>query len=282
MLGLWPLGCSQTLNDRMETPFPMPEPGPEAPPPPQMSLAGRLLNIFAAPAEVFDCVKAAGPSTANWLAPALIFIAVSWVTGWLILSQESIKHQLREFTIQAIDKQVEQGRLSERQAEEARAAGEKWADIGMKVTAVVQPVFLGFVGPFLWGLLLWLAGAKALKGSFPYMKAVEVVGLSNMVGVLEVIVKTLLILVMGNVFAAPSLVLLVKEFDPQNTMHALLALANVMTFWLLGVRAVGLARLTGASFGNAALWVYGIWVAYNGFFIGVGLLMRVALKRVTG
>ena len=240
------------------------------------------MNVFAAPGEVFDHVKAAAPSTANWLTPALILIVVSWVAGWLILSQESIRHQLSEMTTQAIEKQVEQGKLSERQAEETRAMGEKWAGIGMKVTTAVQPVFVGFVGLFLWALLLWLVGVKVLKGDFPYMKAVEVVGLSNMVSVLEVIVKTLLILALGNVFAAPSLVLLIKEFDPQNTVHSLLTLANVMTFWLLGVRAVGLARLTGASFTKAALWVYGIWVAYNGFFIGLGLLMRTLLKRVTG
>ena len=130
--------------------------------------------------------------------------------------------------------------MSEQQAEQARAMGEKWAGISSKIAAAVAPVFAGFVTPFFWGLIVWLVGAKVLKGNFPYMKAVEVVGLANMVSVLEVIVKTLLIVGLGNLYAAPSLVLLVKEFDPQNTVHSLLALVNVMTFWLLAVRAIGL------------------------------------------
>ena len=84
-------------------------------------------------------------------------------------------------------------------------------------------MFVGFVTPFFWGLIVWLVGAKLFKGNFPYMKAVEVVGLANMISVLEVIVRTLLIVGLGNLYAAPSLVLLVKEFDPQNTVHSLLA-----------------------------------------------------------
>jgi VIT1/CCC1 family predicted Fe2+/Mn2+ transporter len=114
------------------------------------------------------------------------------------------------------------------------------------------------------------------------MKAVEVVGLANMVSVLEVIVKTLLIVGLGNLYATPSLVLLVKDFDPQNTVHSLLAIVNVMTFWLLAVRAVGLARLSGVSFTKAAVWVFGIWAAYTGCFVGLGLLAKAAFSRVGG
>jgi hypothetical protein len=274
------LGRVQTRTQYMETPQFTPEPQPEAPPPPTMSLGGRLLNVFATPGDVFQEVKAAGVSTANWLVPALILIAVSWVATWLIFSQDSIKHQLSDITDQAIQKQVEKAHMSEQQAEQARAVGEKWAGISAKVAAFLVPVFGGFVTPFFWGLILWLVGAKLFKGGFPYMKAVEVVGLVNMVSVLDVIVRTLLIVGLGNLYAAPGLVLLVKEFDPQNTVHGLLAIVNVMTFWVLAVRAMGLARLSGASFAKAAMWVFGIWAAYTGFFLGLGALMQAAFKRM--
>jgi VIT1/CCC1 family predicted Fe2+/Mn2+ transporter len=260
----------------------MSEPQPEAPPSPTMSLGGRLLNVFATPGDVFQEVKTASVSAANWLVPALILIVVSWVATWLIFSQESIKHQLSEITDQAIQKQVEKAHMSEQQAEQARAVGEKWAGISTKVASGLAPVFGGFVTPFFWGLIVWLVGAKLLKGDFPYMKAVEVVGLANMVSVLDVIIRTLLIVGMGNLYAAPGLVLLVKDFDPQNTVHGLLAIVNVMTFWVLAVRAIGLARLSGASFAKAALWVFGIWAAYTGFFVGLGLLMKVVFKRFGG
>jgi VIT1/CCC1 family predicted Fe2+/Mn2+ transporter len=103
-----------------------------------------------------------------------------------------------------------------------------------------------------------------------------------MVSVLDVVVKTLLIVGLGNLYAAPSLVLLVKEFDPQNTVHSLLAIVNVMTFWLLAVRATGMARLSGVSFAKAALWVFGIWAAYTGLFVGLGVLAKAAFKGIGG
>jgi hypothetical protein len=255
---------------------------PEAPPPPTSSLGGRLFNVFATPGDVFQEVKSARVSAANWLAPALILIVVSWVSSWLIFSQDSIKHQLSEITDQAVQKQIEKSYMSEQQAEQSRAIGEKWAMISAKVAAVLVPVFGGFVTPFFWGLILWLVGAKVFKGDFPFMKAVEVVGLVNMVSVLDVIVRTLLIVGLGNLYAAPGLVLLVKDFDPQNTVHGLLALVNVTTFWVLALRAIGLARISSVSFTKAALWVFGIWAAYTGFFIGLGVVMRAVFKRIGG
>jgi Yip1 domain len=265
----------------MEQSLSPPEPSPDALPPPAMSLGGRLLNVFATPGEVFEEVKNAADTTANWLAPALILIAVSWAAALLIFSQDSIKHQLSEITDQAIQKQIDAARLSEHQAEQAHAMGEKWAGLSSKIGAALVPVFGGFITPFLWGLIVWLLGAQLFKGHFSYTKAVEVVGLANMIGVLEVIVNSLLIVGFGNLYASPGPVLLVKDFDPQNLVHSLLGAVNVMTFWLLMVRAIGLARLSGASLTKAAVWVFGIWAAYTGFFIGLRALLQAGVQKIS-
>ena len=247
-----------------------------------MSLGGRLLNVFATPGDVFQEVKAAKVSTANWLVPVLILIVVSWLSSLVIFSQPSINHQLSEITEQAIQKQVERSKMSEQQADQARAMGEKWAGISTKIGAAIVPVLYGFVTPFFWGLIVWGVGVGLLKAKFPYMKAVEVVGLANMLSVLEVILRTLLVVGLGNLYASTSLVLFVKQFDPQNTVHSLLTVVNVMTFWLLAVRGIGLARLSGASIAKAVAWVFGVWVAYTGLFVGLAFLAKSAFKRIGG
>jgi hypothetical protein len=266
----------------MEQPQLTPEAPPEVPPPPAMSLGGRLLNVLATPGDVFEEVKAAPETTANWLVPALILIVVSWAAAAVIFSQPSIKQQLSEITEQAIQRQIDSARLSEQQGDQARAMGEKWAGLSSQIGAALAPVVAGFVTPFLWGLIVWLLGAQFFKGHFPYMKAVEVVGLANMISVLDVIVRTLLIVGLGNLYASPGPVLLVKQFDPQNTVHTVLGAVNVITLWLLAVRAIGLARLSGASFAKAAVWVFGIWAAYTGSFIGIGALVQAGVKQITG
>lgn len=254
----------------MEQPPPVLETDPQAQQP-GMSLAGRLFNIFATPGEVFEQIKPARVSNANWLVPGIILIAVSWLCSTLIFSQEFVQQQMRDMTDQAIDKQVEKGKLNEQQAEQARAVGTKFAGIIAKVAGYALPVLIGLVVPFWGGLIIWLVGTQALHGDFSYMKGVEVAGLAGMVNVLDSIVRTLLILIMSNFLVSPSLALLVKNFDPQNTVHGLLAALNVMTFWVLAVRSVGLARLSATSFGKAAAWIFGIWVLQTALLTGISL-----------
>ncbi len=243
-----------------------------SPTPTGMSLPARLLNVFAIPGDVFAEVKQSPPAPANWLVPAVLLILVSWISSWIVLSQDSIRYQVSEMTEKSIQKQIEKMKMPADQAEKMRSYGA----LGMKATMVVAPVCVAFVTPFFWGLVLWLVGTKLNKGSFGFMKAVEVAGLANSIVILEAIVKTLLIVLSGNLFASPSLALLVKDFDPQNTTHGLLAAVNVMTVWLLMVRVIGWARLTEVSFARAARWVFGIWAAYTALFLGFGLLVKAA------
>ena len=260
----------------MEEPSPILEPPAEAKPAAPMSLAGRLTTVFSAPGDVFDSVKQAPPSVANWLTPAALLVLVSWIGAWVIFAQPALQHQLTEVSERAVEKTIAKRHLSKEQAEQARQMSEKWAGLGTKITAVAAPVLLGILLPVWWGLLLWLAGTKGLKAKFSFFKAIEVAGLANMIGVLAAILKTLLILIMENLFASPSLVLLVKDFDPQNPAHTALGAIDIMTFWFLAVVAVGLGRLSGASWAKAAVWVFGMWFLYTAVRVGIAFGLQAA------
>jgi hypothetical protein len=216
---------------------------------------------------------------ANWIVPAVILIVVSWLGTWIVFSQEPVRHQFSEMVDKAVQKQVESAHLSEQQAEQRREAGVKTGMIATVIGTVIGAVIMAFVTPFVWGLFLWLVGAKAMHAGFGYMKAVEAAGLCNMIDVLDGILKTLLIVAMGNLYASPSLALFIKNFDPENMLHGLAAYVNVMGIWLLAVRAVALARLAQTSFAKAAAWVFGIWFAYSAFFIGLSLGIKALMKH---
>lgn len=258
----------------MDQPPQIIEAQPSEPATTSMSLPARLLNIIAAPGDSFDYIRNKPVSTANWLVPALVLILASWIGAWVIFSQDSINQQLVEISTKAIDKQVEKGKLTKEQAEPARQAAEKYGAIGAKVLGVVAPVLAAFVVPFWGGLIIWLVGAKAMKGGFSYMKAVEIAGLANVVGVLEVVVRSLLIVVKGNLYASPSLALLAKDVDPQAPLFGVLSALNFMTFWLLAVRSIGVARFSSVSFAKAALWIYGIWAFLTTIMVAFGFAMR--------
>jgi hypothetical protein len=262
----------------MENPPVITEPQAQVPQTP-MSLPARLFNVLATPGEVFDYVKNAAVSAANWLVPALLIIAVSWIGSSLVFSQDSIQQQLRELIDQGVEKQIQQQHLSGEKAEQARVIGSKFGSVGIKISAYVFPIVFAFWIPFWWGLLLWLIGTKVFKADFAYVKAVEVTGLTGMVGVLDAILRTLLILILGNLFASPSLALFVKRFDTQNPVHGLLGAFNIMSFWALALRGLGLARLSGVAAGRAVTWVLGTWVLQTGLLSGFGFAMQKIFSR---
>src|SRR4051812_25468214 len=82
------------------------------------SLIARMLNIFAAPGDVFDSVAGKEPDHMNWLAPAILLLMVSWIGAWMVFSQPAIQQQMREATDKAIDRQVAAQHLPEAQAQQ--------------------------------------------------------------------------------------------------------------------------------------------------------------------
>jgi hypothetical protein len=248
-----------------------------------MSLAGRMASVIAAPSEAFDALKKSPPCAANWVAPALLLILVSWIGTAIVFSQPALNQQITEAIDAGLQKQFEKGNVPPEQAEQMRQRMESTILVSSEIGAWLWPVFVGFVVPFIWGLFVWLIGAKAFRGDFTYMKAVEAVGLANVIVALEALVRPLLILSLNSIYAGPSLGLLViKSFDPQNTMHGLLNVVNVMTFWLLAVRSAGLARLGNIFFAKAAACVFGTWLAYTGFFIGLGAAAKAIMSGLKG
>jgi len=235
-----------------------------------------MLNVFVTPGEVFEELKASPVKIANWIVPVVLLTIVGWIGLWLAFSQPTVRYQLQQMTEKAMQKQL--AHMSEADADRIRQYGE----VGIKINAALMPVFLAWVTPFWWGLVVWLLGKFVFKANFSYLKALEANGLIAMIMTLDAVIRTLLIIVTGSMFAAPSLILLVKDFDPQNLVHSLLGLVNIMIFWSLAVRAIALARLSGGSTVKAAVWVFGIWFAYMGAIIGIGHAVQVVMARVQG
>src|SRR6266567_1525844 len=103
LLAVSPQGLPLRSEHHMDQTSPTPEPQPVAPTPALTSLPARLMNVFAAPGEVFDEIKVAPVSAANWVLPALLIIVVGWIAAWLIFSQESFLHQVTEIADKAIE-----------------------------------------------------------------------------------------------------------------------------------------------------------------------------------
>jgi hypothetical protein len=213
------------------------------------SVWSRMMNVLAAPGEVFEEVRVSKPDNANWLVPILVSCVVSVIYVVVVFSQEGVQYQMREAREQQFQKQVETGKLTQQQADQAMAITEKFTGPAMMmVFGSISAVLASFAWLFFLALVIWLIGDKLFHGSFPYMQAAEVCALAGMVAVLGAIVTMLLVVATGSMFTTPGPALLIQEFDPKDKTHLALASVNVMTLWYTAVLALGLAKLSKASF----------------------------------
>jgi len=220
-----------------------------------MSLAARLLNVFAIPGEVFAGVKAGRSSIGNWLVPALLSAVVGTLAAIAILSQPVIQQQMREQQSKLMAKQVQAGTLTSAQADQMLALVEKL----MVPIAVILTVVASVVRVLWWALVLRLLGQMFLKVRLGYSKMLEVAGLGTMISVLGAIVTLLLTVKLG-AFETPGLRLVVDDFEAARKGQLALGAATVFSFWLAGVMSVGLARLGDVPFLRAAWLVFAYWV----------------------
>jgi len=236
---------------------------------PTMSLAARLLNVFATPGEVFEEVKTAPRAAGNWIVPALIAGVVGALSAIVVFSQPAVQQKIREQQEEIFEKQVKSGKMSRADAE--AIIGKMSDPTLMKVLGAFGAVAGGFVRVLWLGLVLWLLGRWFLRVRFGYLKAVEVAGLASMISVLGMIVTMLLVVNFGKLTSSPSLALAVSEFDMKNKGHLLLGAMNVFSFWLIGVMASGLARLAEVPFMRAVFLVLGYWIMAELLQIFTGL-----------
>jgi len=242
------------------------------PPAPTMSLAGRLLNVFAAPGDVFTGIKAAPPRVTNWLVPVLIWVAAGVISCFVIFAQPSIRQAMHEQQVKVLDQQVQKGKMTQAQEDQTLQMMEKFTGPTMvAIFGSIGFVIFSFISVFGWALVLWLAGRWLLKVRFDYLKGLEVAGLSSVILALGLVISTLLAVILGRLYAGPSPALLLSNFDPTNRGHLLLGALNVIYLWHAGVLAVGLAKLSGAPGAIAAAAVFGFWVLMESLLIAVGL-----------
>jgi hypothetical protein len=238
---------------------------------PPNSLAGRLLNIFATPGDVFEGLKTARHAAGNWLVPIFTVTLVVIVSFVAVLSQPAIQRQIIEMQGKAIDHQVAAGRMKPEQARQAKEFLEKIPPWAMQLVGILQGVISGFAGAFWWALVLWLLGKVVFKADLGFLKALEASGLTMMIFALSVVVSTLLAVVFGNIMVRPALSAFLDEFDPTSKVHLLLGSVNLFYLWSTTVLALALSKLCNVPLGKAMAWFFAFWVASRVLFVGIGL-----------
>lgn len=235
-----------------------------------LSFTEKLTNIFASPGELFDNVRDTPPTSSNWLIPLIIFIVVAIVMGQVVMHNPSLLDQIKAQIQQTMDKKfqeaIQQGQMSPQQADQAREMAEKYSDPSSLLSTIIQMVAIAIVSPitlFFVALVYWLLGKYTMKADAPYMKIVEVVGLTLFIGALQAIVTVITKIVTDNYNATPSLMLAVLgQFSPENKLHIALSKVDLFEIWSLIVTSIGLSRLFRRDLAKVMVLVFALWILW--------------------
>lgn len=223
----------------------------------------KLSNIFAAPGELFENVRLTGPTSSNWVIPVIIMIVVALVMSQLVVGNSSLRDQMGALIKKSMEESVQSGRMTQEQADQAfEQFGSPTSTISM-ITRIVATVAGIPIVLFIVALAYWLLGKWGMKATAPYMKVVEVIGLTFFIGALESIVTTIMMFLMDSLYASPSLALAVlQDFDIKNKLHMALAKVNVFTLWSLVVTSIGLSKLFQRDFAKVTVLVFALWIVW--------------------
>jgi hypothetical protein len=242
----------------------------DTPAPTTMSFTEKLTNIFVSPGELYEDVRQTPNTMSNWLIPLIIFIVVAVVTNQIMLHNPSLSGQLGSEIKKGFDQAIEQGKMTPEQAEKAyefASPESKWFRI-MQVggIAIGSPIAL-----LIMALVYWLLGKWGMSGTAPYLKVIEVIGLTFLISTLEVIVTCLLQFLTDSVFASPSLALFVSPLDLHNKVHVALSKINIFTFWNLSVVSIGLSKLFQRDLPKVLVLVFALWILWSILSIVAGI-----------
>jgi Yip1 domain. len=208
------------------------------------SLRQKLLNIFVSPSDVFDEVIESPRNLANWRIPTLLVCLVTVVS--LQLGNSPTQHSA------TLNYLTQTGTISVAQAQ---ALAGTWPLLSALL------VFLAtFAGTCWSAFVLWFIGRMFLKVHFPYLKALEIVGLTGTISVLGTITTILLVAASGDPTARPALSLLLPKLDQTRAFHQILTTLDFFHLWTTTVLALALSRLCNITFKEAAFWAFGYWM----------------------
>jgi hypothetical protein len=233
-----------------------------------MSFTDAMVNVFASPGEVFENVRQTPVTHKTWVVPTVLLVIIGALLAFVIMSNPAVSEQYRQQSKaqmeKQFDKQVQEGKMTQEQADRARAQAEQFSTPTMMIIwGLVVAVIGPFVILFFLGLVYWLLGKTVMKATTPFFKTVEVVGLTFYINILESIVTVILIFGLGNAFATPSLALFIPNFSPDNRLDMLAGSANIFTFWILGVVSIGLSRVFQKDFPKVLILVVALWVLWT-------------------
>lgn len=216
------------------------------------SALGRLVGVFASPVRTFGAIA----RRPTWLFPLLLWTALSFLVGQLVVSRMDLRKTIR-------DSAERRGQtMTEAQVETAVEQSQKVSWIFEAIPVVIPSLLSVIVAGALW------MACQAFGWELKFRQSYGVTIHAFLPGI--VLSVALLAMLWNRDSIDPQAVgdmlptnpgVLVSAKSAKLT-HSLLASLDLMSFWTMGLLVLGLSAAAGAPRGRMAGLVVGLWGLY--------------------
>ena len=232
----------------------------EAPVETELSHTDKMVGILSEPSNTYEATAKFPPRTKDWFLPLLFVVILSIASQFILFSNPEIKYQIVQKQSEAIQKAVEDGKITQEQADKQIQfmSGSFMSIISSVSTLIFVPLMF-----FIVTLIFFLASKFGLKGDGTYSSALVANGLSIYILIIHLILATVVGIVMGKLIRDLSLTSLLG-MDKTSFVGWLLSFVDVLTIWGFAVLSIGLAKMfKAASTMKYFIMVFGLWIIWK-------------------
>jgi hypothetical protein len=201
-----------------------------ASPLPQSGLVERLFNVFVSPQKTFQALKI----KPDWIVPALIFVIVMGLFGYLQTSNPGLIQAGKDIAIQ----KLEAKNMPQEQIDAAMAMGDKFRPFTPISTSIVPLIMFVFIGAGVW----LFVGNTLLGGKARYGHMLSVTSYTLLITALGTLIKLPIMLAKSDLFVHFSLATFMPDASRETYLYKLLmSTTDLFSIWAMAVLSIGVA-----------------------------------------
>ena len=238
--------------------------------PPAPSMGSTIVNVFAAPSDVFTNLNTSESKPTLWILPLVVSIAAVIVMMIIGFSNQNLKSQRLEATRITFEHRVSEGKMTQEQLDRTMEGMEKGGGIVLAIQIVAVTIIFSIIF-FLSALLLWLGSKTILKLPVGYEKVLELSGIATWIGVLGIFIQMLMMIGLDSIYAQPNAaIFFFQNFDITNSTHKALATLNFFSIWQMIVIGIGLQKWSNKSLLLPMVVSFAVWLLITGSMLLMG------------
>ncbi len=231
----------------------------------ELSSTDVMVGVFTEPGETYESIGQ-GSTRKYWPLPTIIFAVLYLIATFIVFSDAQIMGDKMETELkkaqEKIQEQVNAGKMSQEQGNEAMEMQEKMMDPTspfFQIMAYGWAIIGPFVILFLMGLLYFI-GLKVFKSTASYSDVLNAIGPAFLISGLQQVITAVLSIVLGRLTTIGAA--LFMQPDSQGALYTILFSIDLFSIWFYVVVSIGLMKIGRIKPGQAYGLTFGLWIIW--------------------